>query len=731
MGLGPLFLTFAAIAAVPPQTPHPCGWDIAEFTADTPRTVLALLHLPGSADVPADAVRDLLRWAHECDESASRAAVNQLQRAYAAHRSNPILEALYGIALARGRDVRMVGGVGLAYPPVHSISNAEKEAVRRLRHALDTQRLPVAAEELANLGLATRRAATLQESETALHLVLDASPASPLWALLSQVELVRGEQSAAIAAANNGVARGQLASRRMVGIARLVVDAAPDSAASLYLETLAGADAELLSWYFDDIRFLLTDEETDRWAALDPQVRAGWLRQAWEWRAAIATLSVPERLAIHFRRLEYALAHHRRQSTRGARPFDSLWRNPYVGLSALDDQGMVYVRHGPPDEIARLTFPGVVRDAWLYAGLAGGIALIEFVKDAMWTDYYIPDPTSIRAAQERQSQVQMGSVRDAYGTYYWRIKSFITSYAPCGKLWGCDPDQFLLQGASYRRSLARAVFESETARPRLRKPLKTLVQTYAFRAPDSSSELATLMNVLGEGITGVQSADGVSYALRFFSAADVAEVHSVVRNDTLVQLRIPGGLPDEAVIRYALSLHVEPTPTATIRISVRNQADTLQGQIVSTVRAIPEFAPHTLELSDLVIAEPRPGTWVRQGVALEPVAGNRLIAGRPFRLFYELYGVPQDEIVDVDIELAPDRPAGLLGRLAALISRREAMSLHFQEPVQLAGPDVAAVTRDITAELEPGEYTLSVKVTRRRDDSSCTASTAVVVYRAN
>jgi hypothetical protein len=184
------------------------------------------------------------------------------------------------------------------------------------------------------------------------------------------------------------------------------------------------------------------------------------------------------------------------------------------------------------------------------------------------------------------------------------------------------------------------------------------------------------------------------------------------------------------VIRYASLLHVAPTSTATIRVSARNQADTLQGQIVSTTRSIPAFTRNALAMSDLVIAETRPGTWLRHGIGLEPVAANRLLTNQPFRLFYELYGVSQGETVDVEIVLEPDRPEGLLGRIAELISRREAMTLRFREPVQLAGADVAAVTRDITAELEPGEYTLSVKVTRRQDDASCTAATAVVVYRA-
>ncbi len=244
----------------------------------------------------------------------------------------------------------------------------------------------------------------------------------------------------------------------------------------------------------------------------------------------------------------------------------------------------------------------------------------------------------------------------------------------------------------------------------LSEPLNTLLNTYAFRGPADSTELAIIFSVHGQEIAPADSAETPAYRLRFFAAVQDSLTRQVVRSDSLVSITVPERFGPDAVVRYTPSLVTQASGTATIRASVRNQVDTLQGQIVRTTRAIPSFATDSLAMSDLVIAEPRTGNWVRHGVGLEPIAGNRLIANQPFRLFYELYGVPQDEIVDVDIELTPDRPTGPLGRIADLISRREAMSLHFQEPVQLARPDVAAVTRDITAELEPGDYTLSVKV---------------------
>ncbi len=733
MAIGTLLVSSGVRAEITrdwPQAEEPqlCGWDASELVNGVPASVASLARR--SSNVPGQAVDKLVVWVSKCDDRAAEEAVAVLRRAHARHRNDHALTASLGISIARGPGIRVKGGVGVLYAAARAGSRPEKEAVTLLSEVGEAEDWPEVANELALLGLATRRVQTLEVAAGLLRRLNQQVNDPRTWSTLAEVELALGDTAAAASSSAAAIEQGDASARRTLGIARL--RAGDPSGASVYLDALAAADERGLALYLDDLRPLLTFDEAAAFPRMSVPEKREWLRRAWDWRAAEATLSVPERLIEHFRRLYFAYEHYTRQSYLGAPPFNALWRNDYIGVPRLDDRGISYVRHGPPDEVARLVFPGSTEETWLYAGLAGGVAAIDFTKDPSIPDYYIPDPSGGRP-RERPSRVRTGSEKlrgEALGLYYAAIGNFILTKAPCGHAWGCAPDRFKpIVGPDVRHKLGRAVFQSETARPRLTEPLNTLLNTYAFRGPADSTELAIIFSVHGQEIAPADSAETPAYRLRFFAAVQDSLTRRVVRSDSLVSITAPERFGADAVVRYTPTLVTPASTAATIRASVRNQVDTLQGQIVRMTRTIPSFALDSLAMSDLVIAEPRAGNWTRHGVGLEPIAGNRLVANQPFRLFYEVYGVPQDEIVDVDIKLAPDRPGGLLGRIADLISRREAMSLHFQEPVQLAGPDVAAVTRDITVELEAGEYTLSVKVTRRQDGASCSGSTTVVVHK--
>jgi hypothetical protein len=245
------------------------------------------------------------------------------------------------------------------------------------------------------MALATRDRSSLDAAADALEKATKAVPGNAMvWTARAEVALARQDFDQARQAGAKAAELRDPSGLRAVGVARLLDDQDPADGARIYFEGLVASDEAGLYRYHEDLAPLLLLEEEVEWTVLAPTERANWLRNAWEWRASTSGRTVADRLALHFNRLGMAADRYRRMAHYGARPDEAIVRDSFQLRLPLDDRGLIYVRHGEPDDVVReaggRTGPG--REAWIYFGLNGGRALFEFRKLPGWGDWLLSSP---------------------------------------------------------------------------------------------------------------------------------------------------------------------------------------------------------------------------------------------------------------------------------------------------------------------------------------------------
>lgn len=714
-----LLCIIAASASAPgTSAAQQCGWDDLEIDDGVPLVLTSLLSRDLSNSIPAGAIAEFRKWITECDATAARIATSELRIAANRYRSNDLLNALYGIMLARGPEVQVEGSSGYLFRAVVPNSNAEKEATRRLAAAAEGTAWTEVATELTALALATRNETALREASRVLTGL--APHNSSLWIQLAEIEVSRADYKAARRAANAAREAGSPGALRTLGIINLLSSDSAAAGRDHYFAGMSGADELTLQKYYDDLVALLTSEEMDVWNSLEESERPAWLRRAWEWRASISTLPTTERLTTHFERLEYALQAYRRQSFRVAAGA-AMWIDSRLPPLPLDDRGIVFVRHGQPDDIARimaprtldrhrgLTGPASNRTAWFYENLAGGRAILEFDKSAYRPDYFLGDPSR---------ECEMGAGDGGYRAQLraWRPLIKMASYGCTYATIAGDPGKKFWSAIQLAAVTADAILETESAEPKLSRPIELLVNAYALKA-GFDTELTTLIWARAEPIVPMSDQEDLIYSLPLFIALEKAASHSVMRLDTSLVIRREArfGPREEISIRHAFRPSF--TGDVAVRVSVRNEADSLQGQIALTKKFIREYRLG-FSVSDLVIAEPRNGDWRRGDVGLAPVPAHMIREGQSFRLFYELYGLEVDEPISVEVLVVPEGTSGLIDALRELISTRHAQSLRFDDTAQTDSDGIVRRWHDVQANITSGSYTVIVRVTRESGETA-------------
>jgi hypothetical protein len=728
---------------------------------------------PGWADADK-VIAGLTRWYHECDGGAARQAIWDLNRAVDRNKKDLALSALLGTALMHGPEVQIEGATGVTNRAMFHLSNSERDGARLLAKAAADPRFPTAALEVANVALATRHEATVKVARAALHSVTARTASAEHLRLAAELALVAKDYAAAQAEGERAVALGDTGAFHAAGIARIFT--APDSvAARVYLAGLA--DPRALDLYYDDLSYLLLAEDTLAWQALPSSERPDWIRKQWEWRAATSSLSLAERLKLHFTRLTQAWDMYPRTVFRSGAATNAVVFDARQRRMSLDDRGLIYVRHGAPNEVIRMSSTSLdnTRMAWGYSGLADGRALFEFTKmdcpqpmaplsaggggakptfvpsagargqravsaqpsNPQGTqkcvnsgDYYLATPLGCQDGPPNVIQATFLDYGTAVAKYDPAFSVNMLNCYTASATGNADNIAYQqLRDAQYRgQSIERgnSALRTESAGPPLTSPLSTILRTYAMRAGDETKLFAFAAT---EG-SAMHPREGSSeYALRLLLS--VENTARLVANnvDTIVRFRTAAPMTMGQMARTSINTSAAPAPDVTVRFSVRNENDPAQGQIITTTRAIPDFSGNRFALSDLVIAEPRAGSWVRGSERLAPTPGHYVDRGAIFRLYHELYGAQAGDSLTTRITIAPGTSDNVLSQIKALITRKSAMQVGFADRAEVDASGVVRMSRDIGADLEPGRYIVSVTVTNERTKLSAESRTELVVLK--
>lgn len=169
------------------------------------------------------------------------------------------------------------------------------------------------------------------------------------WIRRARSELEWDEPDSALAAADRYAAAGGDAAmaegvraRALFALGRI-----HDGAVAWFtgLESARGIAADA---FRADVAWVARETELATFDSLPPELRLDWGRGFWERRALADFRTVPERLAEHFTRIRQAGDAFR--LTDPVRDYNSAM--PYRSEQDLvDDRGVIWVRHGPPDEV--------------------------------------------------------------------------------------------------------------------------------------------------------------------------------------------------------------------------------------------------------------------------------------------------------------------------------------------------------------------------------------------
>jgi hypothetical protein len=430
---------------------------------------------------------------------------------------------------------------------------------------------------------------------------------------------------------------------------------------------------------------------------------------------------------------------------RGAPPAEALMWDQAERNSPWDDRGLILIRHGEPDEVIRVasgdgTLP---KEAWIYYAMNGVPAVFEFRKAPLWADYVAALPVECDVSQARRDVrpdarglATFQRVILDYGTRLAAADPDATSRAyRCynalarGKLSEELPYIRLSEAsrALEARNAMMTALQTETAGHRFANPLRILASVYALKGADSSTTISTFLKLPAEALTPAPMYQGVRYPLQVSLAVEDQVARTVQRVDTLLRHDAPGPLVGGQHVRTVVHIPARPAADATVRLTVSNTYEPAEGQSLAFRRPVPTFTTGDFALSDLIVAEPgNAGYWTRGNASLSPVPGHQ-IAGHAFRLYYEIYGLSDNESVRTRIVLSPTHEDGLKSRLRAIFGGRSVQELEFDERTTPDADGITSVDRTITTTLDPGRYVLELTIQRSSTGERLATSTEIVL----
>ncbi|MCI0435951.1 MAG: hypothetical protein L0271_20280, partial [Gemmatimonadetes bacterium] len=185
---------------------------------------------------------------------------------------------------------------------------------------------------------------------------------------------------------------------------------------------------------------------------------------------------------------------------------------------------------------------------------------------------------------------------------------------------------------------------------------------------------------------------------------------SVARHDTILRYRYSQPPAPGAAVVASVSVSVEPKDDALLRMVVRQTSRQDHGAMHGQHILVPDFTGDSLQLSSIVLGLPGQGGNWRRGRTELTVMPLGEFAGGDFRVFYEIYNLPEDALYTTQITI--DRLRDAQGRpLDIRPDTPPAIHLRFEDVAQ---PDPAGTIeelRNVESDLVPGQYRVQIRIT--------------------
>ncbi|MBI4545436.1 MAG: hypothetical protein HY703_09590, partial [Gemmatimonadetes bacterium] len=605
-------------------------------------------------------------------------------------------------------------------------------ARRALRRALEIEPgFEPAALLLAELALASGDMDALRAARAALETVAAGEPASPNATLrLAHVLRALGELPASEAAADAALAQGAdpALALHARATALFLEPNAEERGVEAYRSGIQQLTPAAAQSYYQDLIPIVQAREAADWQRLDLEGRRRWLTRFWEERAALAGVTVAQRVAEHYRRLARAYQLYRRAGRRGAPPGGAVVRQSGAEWELpLDDRGLVYVRHGEPETTIRTVNPELrPNETWVYAQPDGSKQLFHFIQLRLASDFRLVDdvlaaldPTTGGSQLEPLSELAQDLA--PYDPRYLglaaklgRVSQLRSHGAAANDVRDALVDiRFANQSlTAENRDHALTALARDSDRPRFDRELPFYYDIYTFRGDGTGTDVTAALAIPGDQLEPLELEGETVYSLQLsFIVIDTTSRQSS-RVDTTLHFRSQARLERGQYLRTHVQLAAPPSLQAVHRLVVRSAAQPGQGQLYGGVTRIPEYRGPELGVSDIVLAEPdTTGSWHRGQARLALVPPRQFQAGRALTVFYEIYNLPEGTPYRTEIRLAGSG-AGAWSRLKRLLGLGGGpTTLRFEGAARPAASGPVQEIRRVASQVGPGRYRLHVVIT--------------------
>lgn len=505
--------------------------------------------------------------------------------------------------------------------------------------------------------------------------------------------------------------------------------------------------------FWHDLRAIVSTETDAEFRSLPVTHKPAYIRAYWQGLADQSFVNPDERLAEHYRRLHYVMQNFR---------LDLPERRHYSAIDAyvpewqtgFDDRGVIYLRHGPPDDTAIFSGAEVERNlSWKYEAADAEPLLFHFVSNEDVQDYklvrrlrdvVISTNTSMAGQTLLDENAGTQAVLSPGTTDSYDARILATQRVALQDLYRSrghlDPDYDrvamgldvqILQEEEARLAQDIAVgTRTQTYEPEPVDPLLYPVYAVPFKSPSGGTEVAFYYALPTTGITILPRGSGSEidyrYQLMVMSTENPDDVRG--RADEEVRIATPQQIPQGPGVMLPGIERVGVDPGQYhygLKVTDLNSGrfGIMQGSV-----SVSELDGLGLAMSGVVLAtrvEPAvdpSNPFVRWGQTKVLALPSRLFKKeQPIYVYYELYGL------DVSAGEAryrttytlsarePDRNVvarffSSIGELLSGEEERGEITYSFERTQAApADPLLEYVSLDVS-ESEPGGYTLTVEV---------------------
>lgn len=460
------------------------------------------------------------------------------------------------------------------------------------------------------------------------------------------------------------------------------------------------AAGPVLAMYRRDLAVIMPPATVAAFDAASPAARVTLVRQFFESRDRDELQRPGGRLREHYARLDHAQRNFRLVSRN--RQYDIAERHRST-QDDFDDRGVIYVRHGAPDQRVQYNAPGIEpNESWRYRRATGDL-VFHFVARQDVQDYRLVesvlDILGFAGAMQLRDSGQLSSIGQA--------EALVRSREPLGPLYSRmlaagRGGGTMLQGeerAIGRKSIATGT-RTDSWPLRFRRPLDATLFVAAAGADSIRPRVQLAFAVPAEALP----AEG--------SAADAVRLRATILDldgkllasiDTTQPLA-----PRGSALNGELLLGRVAVPVPSGRVTVRAALELGAAGIVSRRDTVVVTSPTgpALGISDLIVGTRRVGLyWVVSAgdtTWMNPLA--RFRSSDPVQLSFELSGLAAGDPYRIEVRII--RPGGsALGRLFGGGAALRVAS----EGVHPGG--LAVLHRELALdEVKPGTYLVEVTV---------------------